>query len=125
MRKEVKKALERLQTLLQCFPNGASLETLQAQYGEPIGERTLRRHLVLLQQQGKVRATGATRSRLYYWISESPSTNERPSQVAETKVPLSPESEVIQQVLKQPEGNRIPVGYNARFLQSYRPNTDY
>jgi Fic family protein len=25
----------------------------------------------------------------------------------------------------QPEGNRIPVGYHARFLQSYRPNTDY
>lgn len=63
MRIEVEKALERLQIVFQRFPEGASLETLQAQYGEPIGERTLRRHLVLLQQQGKVRASGATRSR--------------------------------------------------------------
>lgn len=125
VRKEVEKALEHLQTLLQRFPDGASLETLQAQYGEPIGERTLRRHLVLLQQHGKVRASGATRSRLYHWIQETPPTNDRSSQVTETKVPLSPESEATQQVLKQPEGNRLPVGYNARFLQSYRPNTDY
>jgi len=125
VRIEVEKALEHLQTLLQRFSDGASLETLQAQYGEPIGERTLRRHLVLLQQQGKVRASGATRSRLYHWIPETPPANDRPLEAADSKVPLSPESEGIQRLLKQPEGNRAPVGYNARFLQSYRPNTDY
>jgi hypothetical protein len=47
--KKVEKALERLQTVLQRFPDGASLETLLAEYGEPTGERTLRRHLVVLQ----------------------------------------------------------------------------
>lgn len=125
IRIEVEKALEHLQTLLQHFPDGASVETLQARYGKPIGERTLRRYLVLLQQRGRVRASGATRSRLYHWIPETPPKTESVSEGKDTRVPLSSESEVIQQLLKQPEGNRIPVGYNAQFLQSYRPNADY
>jgi Fic family protein len=125
LRTEVEKALEHLQTLLQHFPDGASVETLQSQYGKPIGERTLRRYLVLLQQRGKVRASGATRSRLYHWLPETPRKTESVSEWKDTRVPLSPESEAIQRLLKQPVGNRIPVGYNAQFLQSYRPNADY
>jgi len=125
VRSEVEKALEQVQNLLQHFPDGASVETLQAGYGKPIGERTLRRYLVLLQQRGRVRASGATRSRLYHWAPETPMQTESVVEQKGARVPLSSESEAIQRLLKQPEGNRIPVGYNAHFLQSYRPNADF
>jgi len=125
LRTEVEKALEHLQTLLQHFPGGASVETLQSQYGKHIGERTLRRYLVLLQQLGKVRASGATRSRLYHWVPETNLKTEGVSDGKDTILPLSSESEAIRRLLKQPVGNRIPVGYNAYYLQSYRPNADF
>ena len=125
LRTEVEKALEHLQTLLLHIPDGASVETLQAQYGKPIGERTLWRYLVLLQQRGRVRASGATRSRLYHLITETPAQTESGPERKNSSKPLSSESEAIQRLLKQPAANRIPVGYNAHFLQSYRPNADY
>jgi Fic/DOC family len=122
---EVEKALERLETLLKAYPDGASLETLRKHYNLEIGERTLRRYLVVLQQQGKIRTTGASRSTLYHLIQDTVPIENKPNSSTEPQIPLSPESQAVQRLLQQPETSRIPVGYNADFLKSYRPNNDF
>ena len=99
--------------------------TIRTHLDQPLPERTLSRYLALLQQQGKVRASGATRSRLYHWIPDAtPPITAEPGK-AQTIIPLSPESQVIRQHLTLPLTNRKPVGYNLNFLASYRPNVDF
>src|SRR5579871_2798700 len=108
IREEVEKALKRLENLMEAYPDGASLETLGKHYGPEIGERTLRRYLVILQQQGKVQTTGAARSTLYHLIQHGSPADDKPVSSSESQIPLSLESQAVQRLLQQPESNRIP-----------------
>lgn len=122
---ELGRELEQVLSVLKGLPRGASLETIRTHLDRPLPERTLSRYLAILQQQGKVRAGGATRSRLYHWIPDAmPPTTAAPDK-ARTIIPLSSEGQAIFQHLALPLANRKPVGYNLDFLASYRPNVDF
>jgi Fic family protein len=117
--------LEKVLLALKAFSGGVSLEELRVHLDPLIPERTLSRYLTLLQQRGKIRASGATRSRRYYLIPEKEPTANAAVQKSETVVPLSVEGEAIRSWLQIPTGNRTPVGYDTDFLASYRPNLDF
>ncbi len=122
---KLERELEQVLTVLKGLPGGASLETIRTQLDQSLPERTLSRYLTILQQQGKVRASGATRSRLYHWIPDTPTPASVEPGKAQTIIPLSPEGQVIRQYLTLPLTNRKAVGYNLDFLISYRPNVDF
>jgi hypothetical protein len=122
---ELEQELEQVLSVLKGLPTGASLETIRTHLGQPIPERTLSRYLVILRERGKVRASGATRSRLYHWIPDATTPTTAEPGKAETIIPLSPEGRAICQHLTLPLTNRKPVGYNPDFLASYQPNVDF
>jgi Fic/DOC family protein len=122
---ELERGLEQVLSMLKGFPRGASLETIRTHLNQPLSERTLSRYLAVLQQRGKVRASGATRSRLYHWISDAATPIIAEPVKTHTIIPLSLESQVIRQHLTLSAANRKPVGYNLNFLASYRPNVDF
>ncbi|HEY4288670.1 MAG TPA: Fic family protein [Puia sp.] len=122
----IEKELADLQTLLARHSGGASLDTIQSQYGKPINERTLQRRLATLQQQGIVRTSGQGRSLIYHLISpaENPADTVAEEKI-ETVLPLSADSHAIQRILQQPVANRPSASYDPSFLSSYRPNIDF
>jgi hypothetical protein len=122
---EREQELQKVLLALSEFPAGASLEELRVRLDPSMPERTLSRYLTLLQQRGKIRASGATRSRHYHLIPETAPSVNTAVQKSETVVPLSVEGEAVRGHLQLPTGNRTPVGYNAGFLESYRPNVDF
>ncbi len=122
---EREQELEKVLLALKAFSDGVSLEELRVHLDPLMPERTLSRYLTLLQQRGKIRASGATRSRRYYLTPETALTVNMAAQKSETVVPLSVEGERIRIHLQVPTGNRTPVGYDAGFLESYRPNLDF
>src|SRR5260221_6513894 len=121
---KLERELEQVLTVLKGLPGGAFLETIRTQLDQSFPERTLSRYLTILQQQGKVRASGATRSRLYHWIPDTPTPASAEPGKAQTIIPLSPEGQVIRQYLTLPLTNRKAVGYKLEFLICYRPNVD-
>ena len=122
---EREQELRKVLLALRGFPEGASLEELRVRMDPSMPERTLSRYLFILQERGKIRASGATRSRRYHLIPETASTAGTAVQKSETVVPLSEEAEAVRRHLQLPPGVRTPVGYNADFLGSYRPNVDF
>jgi len=126
----IEKDLDHILALLAHYPNGASLDTLQSQYGKPIPERTLQRRLAALQQQGVVRVTGQSRSLLYHLVAPVEAAtidkgDAPPIPTSDTAPPLSVDSQAIQHILQQPADTRPPVGYDPSFLGNYRPNIDF
>ena len=122
---EREQELQKVLLALSGFPEGASLEALRMRLDPSMPERTLSRYLSILQERGKIRASGATRSRRYHLIQEMGSTAGPAVQKSETVVPLSVEAEAVRRRLQLPAGGRTPVGYDAGFLGAYRPNVDF
>lgn len=120
----IDKELETLARLLATFPDGATIDTIQARYGQQIGLRTLQRRLATLQQQGIIIVSGQGRSTMYHFVQPTAGPALNQTSAADTVVPLSAESQNIQRLIQQPAGNRPPVSYNPSFLQDYQPNRD-
>lgn len=123
----INNALEELQNVLAKFPQGANIETIQSQYGQPIGLRTLQRRLATLQEQGIVTTSGQTRSTTYHLVRPVDKTRKEPgaAQLQGEVVPLSADGRGVQRLIQQPVASRPPVSYNLNFLRSYRPNSDF
>src|SRR5262249_16750985 len=99
------------------FAQGASLEDLLTLVSIP--KRTLQRYLAILSIEGYLQASGQGRARRYYIPLETPAPPE------ELLIPLSSEALSIQNNVGQPVQARNPVGYNQKFLNTYRPNETY
>lgn len=135
-KEEIAAQLEVIQTTLQQFPNGASIEELMDATAIPIGIRTFQRRLEQLRDQVKITISGDTRSTRYHLLNQTTTSAETPdnqtqesidkgqTNVRQQLIKISAESEEILKLVSLPENVRIPVGYRRQFLESYRPNVD-
>ena len=111
--------LDSIVRTLQQFEDGASIDTIKNQLGSQVELRTLQRRLDKLIEDGVILTSGKTRSRLYYL---TPQTDREEAKTG--IVPISPEGNKILSIINRPLEVRHPVGYQADFLFSYRPNID-
>jgi Fic family protein len=96
----------------QHAPDGAGIEQLEASTKLP--RRTLQRRLAELVRDGRLRATGVRRGRRYHVPDQSGGTP--------TQITVSEQGELVRVSIRRPLIQRTPVGYDPRFLESYRPN---
>jgi len=122
---QVRDDLQLISNLLEGFPNGASFEQIYKSLKDKLTERTLRRRLDTLQEQGVVRVTGQTRSTQYHLVAREVQTPVTATATEEVKVLLSSEGNSIRHLISQPLGNRPPTTYNQEFLRSYEPNKTF
>ena len=117
-----KEEFESIINTLKQFKEGASIDQIKKGSGLEIATRTLQRRLGNLQKQGLIRSSGKTSDTLYFLIEIKKETKSTESK--HDLLPLSDESKELLSLIRSPEEQRTPVGYNREFLMSYRPNTD-
>jgi Fic family protein len=96
------------------IPEGASVEQIETI--TKVSRRTLQRRLAELVSDGRLRATGVRKARRYHVPAQATGA---PAQLA-----VSKQGEVVRALIRQPLSARSPVGYDPRFLETYRPNVD-
>jgi len=114
---------EILKALAQ-FPNGANLEEIRLTYNPAIHVRTLQRRLAALEVQGKITITGNTRATVYKLSGVIAEAAAPAAAQAEPGIPINEESIQIRRIVTAPIQQRLPIGYQRNFLESYRPNID-
>jgi len=102
---------------IKYYPEGASLENIQEGLVPSIPRRTLQRYLAFLVAEDQLHTYGKARATKYCLPSQ---TGRTPQQI--DLIPLSSAGHSIQKQTGQPIQKRIPVGYNHKFLDQYRPN---
>lgn len=101
--------------------DAATRQELQALAGlQDLDEQAVRRLLAQLVEQGAVQVTGQTKARRYV-LAGAPA-DRKAVHPADAGPPLSEAGEACRAYLAQPLSQRPAVGYNAAFLQDYRPN---
>jgi Fic family protein len=91
-------------------PEGASIEEIVQETKAP--RRSAQRRLAALVDQEQLRATGARNKRRYHVLA------------ARSVFALSAAAAKLRISITKPLAERTPVGYDAAFLESYRPNVD-
>lgn len=125
------KDLKAILTAVASFPEAASVEDILGALDHKLQRRTLQRRLARLIGQDKLRITGrgrASRYRLPVVVAEGTGVAVGRSKVegrGEFRIPLSPDGEAIEKIVREPLQNRQPVGYHREFLDAYRPNETY
>ena len=124
---------QRLLDALQRLPPGPTRLEIQSEAG--MGEldaQVLRRLLVKLIQEGRLRAEGETRSRRYFLADVATAPNPATSNAGKHAIqqdaaypPLSPQGEKSRKMLALPLSRRQPVSYQRAFLDAYHPNESY
>jgi Fic family protein len=124
---QVQQELQLIGKILERFPRGASFEQIykDKELKDLLTERTLRRRLGSLLEQGVIRVTGQTRSAQYHLVRQELQTPVTATSGEETKIPLSPEAQSIRHLISQPLGNRPPTSYDQDFLRRYISNKTY
>jgi hypothetical protein len=111
-----------LKAILKGFPDGVSIQQIYAKYDTEISKRTLGRWLNSLQQAGIVSVTGKGKATLYH-LQESTNTLSQSKSVS--VIPLSPNAQKLQELIKTPHEERLPKAYDIDFLKGYRPNSSF
>ncbi|RZS75678.1 Fic family protein [Pseudobacter ginsenosidimutans] len=123
---QIEEELEKLKAVLRIFIDGASLETIGSASGLDLELRTLQRRLASLVSQGQARTTGIKRSTRYYPVFSEMIVAEDEVKYITTKdqsqVYLSVNSQQILASVSQPIAKRRAIGYDRKFLESYKPN---
>jgi Fic family protein len=113
------KALEKLS-------EGASLDEIKKEARLEIDVRILQRRLNNLRNQGKILRSGKTRATRYHLIAPTESKELQSGRIEpQITIPISEDGKKILAIITQPETQRMPVGYQREFLESYRPNIDF
>ncbi len=114
------------------FVNGATGSELLAQLNGQVHIRTLQRRLAQLIKSGKLRVTGAGKSRRYAIIPAGTETtlkvvaNITPDSVpVEYSIPITAEANQVRQYVQQKIQYRQPVAYERSFLENYQPNQTF
>ncbi|SJZ32181.1 Fic family protein [Sediminibacterium ginsengisoli] len=115
---------EKIQSALQQFEKGASVEEIKAALEITLELRTLQRRLSKLQANGIIVTSGKGRSLLYYLAKEPITLKDQKQESEKEPLPLSEKGKRIRHLVSQPIQKRKPVGYNLNFLKSYQPNVD-
>lgn len=111
---------DELVEILARYPDGVSLQEILNTPSIQTHRRSLQRRIALLVKQGRIIVVGESRARKYKLPQEI--KKQIIESKKEYKIPLSPNSEEIQRLVKQPVQARTPAGYNRKFLDEYRPN---
>ncbi|MGH9550356.1 MAG: Fic family protein [Terriglobales bacterium] len=114
------KELRAIEDVLKAHPKGVSRISIAEALSEQVSPRTLQSRLHYLVENGRVMAEGQGRAVKYRLVGSS-ATVDVAAENAEF-VPLSKEAKEILQFVSQPLAKRTIVGYNRKFLDSYRPN---
>ena len=101
-------------------PGGASAAQIAESLAAPGARRTLQYRLRALVDAGRLRLTGDGRAARYHLVGD---TITEPD--AGDIVPMSPEGKAVLAYVRQPVAARLPIGYDRRFLDGYRPNETY
>jgi hypothetical protein len=108
--------------------DGASRENIESDLGKEIPRRTLQYRLQQLVKAERLVPKGEGRA-LKYLLPEMAKTAEPTAagagEAAAAVIPVSAAGAEIQRKLRQPVEARKPVGYNAAFLDGYRPNVSF
>jgi hypothetical protein len=112
------------------FPGGADIQQIEALLVSRRSRRSLQRWLSVLIEQGLLRKTGRGRATYYLRgeiVTASVQVTSQAKSVAQAEIliPLSSEAKEIEAHVRQPVQLRTPVGYNRKFLDSYRPNDSF
>lgn len=116
--------LRLLTTVLEGFPEGASLEQIAADGRVTLTRRTLIRRLQAMVAAGHAEKTGASRASRYTLRREpkrAPAAERTPAEPKDV-IPLSTEGSDVLRLVSRSELERMPVGYNRGFLDAYKPN---
>ena len=95
-------------------PNGTSLEELLRALDGEVTRQTLQRRLSALVRIGRIISQGAGPSTIYLLP--------KAAEEEENYVRLAPSGLEVRQLVRRPQSERTPVGYNRAFLSKYRPN---
>jgi hypothetical protein len=119
------------------FPDGASLSDITEALEPKLAPRTLQYRLKYLVDAGRLIREGEGRRWAKYRlpaaaeeetgavVPEKPAAVPAADEKTEEAVPLTAASKEIRAYLNQPVNARKPVGYNRKFLDSYRPNETF
>ena len=131
---------ESLTTVLRVvegFPDGAGLSDIAEALEPKLAPRTLQYRLRYLVEAGRLIKQGEGRRWTKYRlpaaaeeetravVPEKPAAVPDAAEKTEEAVPLTAASKEIRAYLSQPVNARKPVGYNRKFLDSYRPNETF
>jgi alkylhydroperoxidase/carboxymuconolactone decarboxylase family protein YurZ len=108
------------------YPGGAGRENIAEAMPRKLAPRTLQFWLKNLVESGRLTSEGVKRA-VKYHLPAAPPPDATPSEPAEAVavVPDSGAGAAIQHHLSKPVEARKPVGYNRKFLDSYRPNVRF
>lgn len=98
-------------------PAGLSIDDLIPMLNGEISRRSLQRRLSNLVDDERVTTERGGRSTRYL-----PLRAIREAQAEDNYVRLSPSGADVRQLVRRPQAERTPVGYNREFLDQYRPN---
>lgn len=107
---------EQLFRHIENAPEGIGVDALMRLLGAAISRRSLQRRLAELIGASRLITAGGGRSTRYLL----PKSIE--AAVEEDYVRLSPSGTDVRQLVRRPQTERTPVGYNREFLDRYRPN---
>ncbi len=121
--------LKSILEVLSQHPAGLSLAEVDREMRSVYPRRTLQRHLAKLVSRGRLQSFGNGPGTRYQFISpfyaDIPMARETGPEYSQRDLALSPESEDLQNVIRQPVHLRVPVGYNRQFLEAYEPNKTF
>jgi Fic/DOC family len=117
--------LDPVLSLVAGFPAGVAFEEIAKSLEPRLPRRTLQRRLALLVQQKHLLLEGRGRGSRYRVpaIVDKPLPDGPQQPPSKTRdLPVSSEGQEIRKAVRAPINERLPVGYNRSFLDSYRPN---
>lgn len=112
----------------------ASMDDIAAALPMELPRRTLQRRVATLVEQGRLAAEGLARGRRYRSVDRQTPTLQPASSTPrqgvsqpaiEQYLPLTSEAQAIRDAIRLPLHQRQPVGYQAAFLEAYRPNATF
>ncbi len=115
--------LDEIEQVVRARPGVTSAE-LRDVLGEKVPKRTLQHRLKRLVEAGRVVRDGDGRW-AHYRAPDVAAPAAHPEVAAETAVNLSREGEQIRADVRRSLAARTPVGYNRKFLDSYRPGQTF
>lgn len=115
--------LDAIETVVRAHP-GIDSPTLAVELGEEVPKRTLQHRLKRLVDGGRLVRDGAGRW-AHYRISDAVPPPAPTEGADQTGIELSPEGEAIRTNVRRPQAARTPVGYNRKFLNTYRPGETF
>lgn len=123
--------LDRIEKLIDQYPEGIGAKDIAQQLDFEIKGRTLQRRLAALIAEQRIVSEGDGRALKYKMARASQgrgvlsSDDANRQSVDEVYIPISPEGEEIKSFIRQPRTQRSPVSYQPDFLGQYYPNITY